>query len=320
MIIKSYEIQKNLSNFLKYNFYLLYGENNGLKKEIRESIKVTIKRKDSNLELLSLYDNDIISNKENFYNSIYSGSLFSKKKIITINYGTDEIINVIKDVVDKYPENILIIIISDILEKKSKLRNVFEANAKTELKKNNINLSQESINLLVEKSNSDRDNLKNELEKIKSFSLNKKKLELDEIKPIINFSGEYKSDSLINECLCGNILQYKKILSELYINTINYIFLLKILSNKIRRLLSLKMSRQNYNNLDSLINAFKPPIFWKEKTIIKKQLTVWNLNELKTTIHEINDVELLCKKKPTISKIVFFNFFNKICKKANNYS
>mgnify|MGYP001184075483 FL=1 len=339
MIIKSYEIQKNLSNFLKYNFYLLYGENNGLKKEIRESIKVTIKQKDSNLELLSLYDNDIISNKENFYNSIYSGSLFSKKKIITINYGTDKIINVIKDVVDKYPGNILIIIISDILEKKSKLRNFFETNiktvcipcyldgekdlqiiAKTELKKNNINLSQESINLLVEKSNSDRDNLKNELEKIKSFSLNKKKLELDEIKSIINFSGEYKSDSLINECLCGNIPQYKKILSELYINTINYIFLLKILSNKIRRLLSLKMSEQNYNNLDSLINAFKPPIFWKEKTIVKKQLTVWNLSDLRATIHEIHDIELLCKKKPTISKVVFFNFFNKICKKANNYS
>ena len=131
MIIKSYEIQKNLSNFLKYNFYLLYGENNGLKKEIRESIKVTIKREDSNLELLSLYDNDIIGNKENFYNSIYSGSLFSKKKIITINYGTDKIINVIKDIIDKYPKNILIIIISDILEKKSKLRNFFETNVKT---------------------------------------------------------------------------------------------------------------------------------------------------------------------------------------------
>ncbi len=162
--------------------------------------------------------------------------------------------------------------------------------------------------------------MKNELEKIKSFSLNKKNLELDEIKSIINFSGEYKSDSLVNECLSGNIPQYKKILSELYTNTINHIFLLKILSSKIRRLLSLKMSEQNYNSLDSLINASKPPIFWKEKTIVKKQLTVWNLNELKTTIHEINDIELLCKKKPIISKIVFFNFFNKLCKKANNYS
>ena len=86
-------------------------------------------------------------------------------------------------------------------------------------------MSRESVNLLIEKSNNDRNNLKNEIEKIKSFSLNKKKIEIDEIKSIINFSGEYKSDSLINECLCGNILQYKKILSELYINTVNQIFL-----------------------------------------------------------------------------------------------
>ena len=328
MIIKSYEIQKNLSNFLKYNFYLLYGENNGLKKEIRESIKITIKRKDSNLELLSLYDNDIISNKENFYNSIYSGSLFSKKKIITINYGTDKIINVIKDVVDKYPENILIIIISDILEKKSKLRNFFETNvktlcipcyldsenelrmlARTELKKNNIILSSESINLLIDKSNNDRNNLRNEIEKIKSFSLNKKKIEIDEIKSIINFSGEYKSDSLINECLCGNILQYKKILSELYINTVNQIFLLRILSNKIQRLLNMKELETNYNSLDSLLNASKPPIFWKEKSMVKKQLTIWSLNDLKTAIHEINDTEVLCKKNPHISHSIFLNFF-----------
>ena len=131
MIIKSYEVQKKSLNLSKYNFYLLYGENNGLKKEIKELIKVSIKQKDSNLELLSLYNDDIINNKENFYNSIYSGSLFSTKKIITINYGTDKIINVIKDVLDKYPENILIIIISDILEKKSKLRNFFETNKET---------------------------------------------------------------------------------------------------------------------------------------------------------------------------------------------
>ena len=93
-------------------------------------------------------------------------------------------------------------------------------------------MSRESINLLIEKSNKDRNNLKNEIEKIKSFSLNKKKIEIDEIKSIINFSGEYKSDSLINECLCGNILQYKKILSELYINTVNQIFLLRILEQQ----------------------------------------------------------------------------------------
>ena len=176
------------------------------------------------------------------------------------------------------------------------------------------------MNLLIEKSNNDRNNLKNEIEKIKSFALSKKKIETDEIKSIINFSGEYKSDSLINECLCGHILQYKKIMSELYINVINQIFLLRILNNKIQRLLNMKELEANYDSLDSLLNASKPPIFWKEKPMVKKQLTIWSLNDLKKTIHEINDTEVLCKKNPQISKIIFFNFFTTLCKKANNFS
>ena len=339
MILKSYEIQRNLSNFVKYNIFLLYGENIGLKKDIRVSIKTVISQQDTNIELLSLDETSIINNEEDFYNSIYSGSLFSNKKIITINNGTDKIFKQINYIIDTCLENVFIIIFSDILGKKSKLRNFFEKNLKTlcipcyldndkdleiiantELKKNNITLSRESINLLIEKSNNDRSNLKNEIEKIKSFLLNKKKIEIDEIKSIINFSGEYKSDNLINECLCGNILQYKKILSELYMNTINQIFLLRILSNKIQRLHNMKEIETNYNSLDSLLNACKPPIFWKEKSIVKRQLTIWSLNNLKKAMHEINVIEVLCKKNPQISKAIFFNFFTKLCKKANNYS
>ena len=82
----------------------------------------------------------------------------------------------------------------------------------------------------------------------------------------------------------------------------------------------MKELETNYNNLDSLISASKPPIFWKEKPIVKKQLTIWSLKDLKTTIEEINDTEVLCKKNPQISKIIFFNFSTKLCKKANNYS
>ena len=277
--------------------------------------------------------------KKNLYNYIYSGSLFYNKKIITINNGTDKIIKQIKDIVDKYPENVLLIIFSDKLEKKSKLRNFFETNvnticipcyldsdndlriiAKNDLKKSNVILSSESINLLINKSNNDRNNLRNEIEKIKSFALYKKKIEIDEIKSLINFSGEYKSDNFINECLCGNIFQYKKFLQELYINTTDQIFFLRILTNKIHRLLNMKMREQDYNSLDSLLNATKPPIFWKEKPMIKKQLTTWDLDDLKIIASEINDIELLCKKNPQLSKIIFFKFFTKICKKANNYS
>ena len=142
----------------------------------------------------------------------------------------------------------------------------------------------------------------------------------DEIKSLINFSGEYKSDILVNECLCGNISQYKKIVSELYSSTINQILLLRVLSNKIHRLLRIKEQENKLNNLDNLVNSCKPPIFWKEKSIVKKQLSIWSLNDLEKIINDINNTELLCKKNPQISNSIFFNFFSKICVKANNYS
>jgi len=339
MIIKNYEVQKNKSNFSKYNFFLLHGENQGLKKDIRKFIKTTLEQKDSNVEILYLYEDEILNNEENFYNYVYTGSLFNNKKIITIYEATDNIIKKISNIYNKYPENVFLIIFSEILEKKSKLRNFFETNKKTicipcyldnerdlrvialsELKKNNIMLSQETVNLLIEKSNSDRNNLRNEIKKIHSYSLNKKKLELNDIKSLLNFSGDYKSDIFINECLCGNIKQYKKIISELYVNTVNQILLLRMLSNKIQRLLKIKTEENKSNNVDNLINAIKPAIFWKEKPLVKKQLSIWSLNDLKKMIGEINNTELLCKKNPHISKIIFFSFFSHICKKANNFS
>ena len=339
MIIKSYEVKRNNKNFLTCNLNLLYGENIGLKKDIREFIKNTIKQKNNNLELISLYEDEILANDENFYNLIYSGSLFGDSKIITIYEATDKIVKKLSDIYEKHPQNIFLIIFSEILEKKSKLRNFFEKNKDTicipcyldsdkdleiilqnELRKDKIALSKEVINLVVQKSNSDRNNLKNEIEKIKSFSLNKKNLDIGDIKLLINFSGDYKSDILINECLCGNILQYKKIITEFYTNTLNQIMLLRILSNKIQRLLKLKEQENSKNNIDSIINSSRPPIFWKEKPQIKKQLSIWSLEELNRIINKINSAELLCKKNPQIAKIVFFNLFSNICKKANKYS
>jgi len=339
MIIKSYEINRKKIDFIKNNLFLLYGENNGLKKEIKEIIKINFQKNNSDLEIISTYENEIIEKEENFYNSIYSKSLFSKKKIIIIHDGTDKLFQIFEDILNKKPDDILLIIYSSILEKKSKLRNLFEKEKDTicipcyldnekdlenitinELSEYNIVLSREAINLLIEKSNQDRDNLRNEIEKIKSYALNKKKIEIDEIKLIINFSGEYKSDNLINECLSGNIFLFKKILSELYLNTVNQILLLRILNNKIQRLLKIKELQKKYKNLDDLINEIKPVIFWKEKPLIKKQILAWEMNDLRKIFYEINNVELLCKKKPQLAKIISFNFFSKICKKASSYS
>ena len=335
MIIKSYEVNKKDKVISSNNFYLLYGENVGLKKDIRDLI---INTKNEKAEYITFYENDILSNEENFYNSFYSGSLFSNKKIITIHNCSDKITKHIEKISEKNLEDILLIIYSDILPKKSKLRNFFEKSKKAiciacyldndrdlqniiiaELKKNNINISREIINLVVEKSNNDRNNLKNEIEKIKAYAHNQNKINLYDIKFLINFSGEHKSDLLVNECLSGNILQYKKILYEFYSNTINQIYLLRILSSKVHRLLNIKKAENDFSNIDSLLNATKPPIFWKDKEVVKRHLKIWKTNRLKTIISEINDTELLCKKHPQVSKMIFLNLFTKLCKEANSY-
>ena len=91
MISKSYEIQKNISNFIKYSFFLLYGENFGIKKEIKECITKKIGNVGSNLEIISLYENDLLENEDDFFSTAYSGSLFGNTKIIIINNCSDKI-------------------------------------------------------------------------------------------------------------------------------------------------------------------------------------------------------------------------------------
>ena len=126
MIIKSYDIKKNKLNLLKNNFFLLYGENLGLKKDIKNFINSLLKENENDLETSSFYESDIINNDENFYNAAYSGSLFGSKKIIYVYESTDKILKKISNVFEKNPENIFFIFISQVLEKKSKLRDFFE--------------------------------------------------------------------------------------------------------------------------------------------------------------------------------------------------
>ena len=92
------------------------------------------------------------------------------------------------------------------------------------------------------------------------------------------------------------------------------------MSNKIHRLLKIKEESTKSDNLEALLNTCKPPIFWKEKPIVRKQLAMWDLKDLKEVVSDINKTEILCKKNPQISKNIFLNFFTGICKKANSFS
>jgi len=336
MILRSYETEKLKSPVLEKKILLLYGENVGLKKEIKESIVSHLKKSDNKLEEVTFFENEVINNDENFYNLIFSGSLFSSKKIISIYSASEKILTTIKNIEDKFPEDAFLVLFSGILEKKSKLRNFFEKNTKVacvpcypdteknleliaiqKLKKNDILLSKESLNLIIRKVNGDRINLTNELNKIKSFVNDKKKIGYEEIKNLVNSSGEIKSDNLINACLSGEVYELKRILSDISIETQNQVLLLRMLSNKVRKLISIKRQMKKNQNLDNIINNLKPPIFWKEKPIVKKQLSVWNSTELVSAIGEISQIEISCKKNSQISAIILFNFLNKLCKKAS---
>ena len=96
--------------------------------------------------------------------------------------------------------------------------------------------------------------------------------------------------------------------------------MLRILNNKIQKLIKMKEVEENFTSIDNLINSEKPPIFWKDKPNIRKQLSIWKPKDLKEIIIKIDKIELLCKKNPQISKFIFFDFFTTLCKKANSYS
>ena len=127
MILKSYEISKIKSLLNEKKIILLYGENYGLKKEIQESIKLAVNKKNIKLDELNLYENEIIKNDENFYDLIYSGSLFSNFKIISIQNASDKITSHIENIEKKTSNDVYIILFAEVLEKKSKLRSFFES-------------------------------------------------------------------------------------------------------------------------------------------------------------------------------------------------
>ena len=330
MIIKNYQLKDN--NISKYNLFLLYGDNEGFKNEIIEKIYETTKYKK-----FLYYEKEILSNTENFSNSLTTKSFFENEKIIIVKNATDKILNIIKDIIKKELTEITIILDSEILDKKSKLRNFFEKEkdlaciafypddfknlnfiSQKFFKEKKIKISQESINLIVERSNGSRYHLKNELEKIELYVSNKKEIEFSEIIKLTNLGKNYNISELVETCLVKNQKKLSKIMNENSFSNEDTIIIIRTFLLKAKRLLNLRENIKLNPNLETVISNYKPSIFWKEKEIVKQQLKIWSEDNLRKLINEINSTELLIKKNISISLNILLNFVFTNSKIVNN--
>ena len=321
MIEKLSSLLKNFK--VTQKFYLLYGSNNG---QIDETINNVFKPKLSK-NIFTYDENEIILNTDEFEENILNKSFFDNEKLIIINRASDKILEIIKNLIEKDISEVVIIIKANILEKKSKLRVFFEKNEKTIcvafyednhqslmnvahnfLSKNEIKISQQIINHIIETSRKNRISLINELEKIKIFYNKKNSINFDDILKLTKANENYNVTELTDQCLVKNKKKIISIMNENIPSVEDNILILKSFLFKLKRLKKLKPEIQKQKNQDQVISSFKPPIFWKDKDIIKQQLRTLSLDEINSFIKKVNKIELMIKKNATLSNVIINNF------------
>ena len=309
MIIKSFELnKKKIHNF---SLCLLHGNNQGIKEQIIKEYFL----KDFKGDILKYDEIDLLNDKDEFISKLLNKSLFEDNRIIIISRVTEKILSIIEEILEKNISETKIIILAQNLEKRSKLRNFFEKEKnlicipvyeddnrtltsiiQNFLKQNKLKLSQEVINLLIERSKGDRGNLNNELFKLKNLSVSKKKIDLDDVNQLTNLAENYSVFELSDNYLAKNSKKVSNILNENNYNSDDCILILRTILNKAKRLLKIKYETDKNNNIEQILSTFKPPIFWKEKEIVKKQAQSWKTSEVKKIIYKINDLEIIVKK------------------------
>tara|TARA_B100000780_G_scaffold67181_1_gene44383 strand:+ start:2561 stop:3553 length:993 start_codon:yes stop_codon:yes gene_type:complete len=320
MIVKSFDLEKIN---IKSSFFLFHGENQGHKNEVIKN-KFQIRYKESTFN----YDeSEILVNKESFFNNILSRSFFEDEKLIIVSRVTDKILDTVNELIEKKIDDLVIILNANILEKKSKLRSLFEKNKKTTcvafyednrqtlssiainfFRASKIPVSQEAINLIIQRARGDRLNLNNELEKIKNYIGTKKKIELSDLLKLTNLAENYNVSELVDSCLSKNKKKTINIINENNYTLEDCILIIRTFLIKSKRLVKLSNEFIKTNNIDVAILSSKPPIFWKDKEVVKQQLRSWSLAEAKNLIYRINEVELLIKKHNANSISILFDF------------
>ncbi len=323
MIIKSFEIDKLKS--IKFNAHLIYGNNEGIKQDIINNFYL----KNFKGEVLKYDEQEILNNKDLFISDLLTKSLFETEKIIIISRATDKLIDLVNEILAREAIDCKIIIKGANMEKKSKLRNLFEKEKKNIctpvyeddnkslnyiinkfLEKHKISLSQEIKNILIERSKGDRINLNNELTKLKNLSISKNYLSIEDVLKLSNLAENYSVFELSDNYLAKNSKKVSNILNENNYSSEDCILIIRTILNKAKRLLKIKTEIDNNSNIDQVISSFKPPIFWKEKDIVKKQAQSWSTNEVKDIIFKINGLEASVKKNTLNSMLFVSNFIS----------
>ena len=304
------------------NILLLYGENKGQKNEFIETNFEFLKENTQKID-----EQELLKNENNYMESLLNKSFFEEEKLIIIDSATDKTLNFIELILEKQITDTKIILISGILETKNKLRKFFEKNesvlcipfypddfrtlnliANNFLKKIRISISNEALNLIIERAMGSRINLKNELKKIEMYLIDKNKIEISDIYKLTNQSDNYDSGTLVNNILAKNKKKVSLILNENNYQNDDVIIILRTFLAKTKRILNILETHNTGGSLDQTINSFKPPIFWKEKEIVKKQIQSWSKSKIYKLIEEINELELNSKKFPDMSLILLRNF------------
>ena len=331
MILKSFELNK--LKLEDYNFYLFYGDNEGLKED---TIKNFFVKKYQN-KIHRYEEKEILDNIDDFYNNVFTKSFFDNEKLIIINRVTDKIREIIEELIEKKTEDIQFILNSKNLEKKSTLRKLFEKqksivcipfyednnqtlNSIINLffRNKKIPISQQLINVLIERSRGDRKNLNNELEKIENFSLNKKNLNIEAIIKLTNLADNYSASELVDHSLAKNTRKTVTILGENNYSDEDNIIIIRTLLAKLKRLVKIYELVDEKNNIEQAISACKPPIFWKDKPLVIQQIRSWKKDGLEQLIYKTNEIELLVKKNSALAKNILADFIINNSKKTNN--
>lgn len=309
MILKAYEYQKIKK--LNNKIFLFYGENDGYKNQVIKEIFIN----DFNGNIERFDENEILNNFDNFISSLINKSFFSELKLILISRVSEKIIKLIDELLLREINDVKIVLNSKLLDKKSKLRYLFEKDKKlicipfykdenktlvqfanNFFKDKKLSISQETINLIVERSSGDRANLNNELNKISLYFLNKNKINIEEVIKLTNLAENYSISELADNCLSKNIKKINKIFNENVFSVDDCILIIRTLLSKAKRLLEIKKIVYKDKNIERTISNYKPQIFWKDKEIIKNQISKWNLEETEKLIYKINDIEINIKK------------------------